>query len=259
MSTTEWHAKLRLPGGPLELTIRRSSRARLLRLTIDPRHTAVVTVPARATRGKADAERVAADFVREREDWLRRHLERQARQRATVAAMGPPRDGGTFRYRGEEHRLRVMAAGPGRRTSVSREGGDVGDELVIRMSARERRSLEAILEAWLRERARTVILREIDRHAGALGVRPAAVAIRDGRTRWGSCSKTRRLSFSWRLVLAPPEALETVVIHELSHIRVFGHGPDFWAIVASRRPDHRVWRKWLRDHSLELHASLGSG
>jgi predicted metal-dependent hydrolase len=253
---TEWRAPFLLAGGPLELTIRRSSRARLLRLTIDPRHTAVVTVPARAARSRPDAERLAAEFVREREDWLRRHVERQARQRAGVAARGPLRDGGTIRYRGEEHRLRIVDADRGRRTAVSREGGDAGDELVIRLSARERRPLEAILEAWLREHARTAILREIDRHAAALGVRPAAVAIRDGRTRWGSCSKARRLSFSWRLVLAPPEALETVVVHELSHIRVFGHGPDFWAIVASRRPDHRVWRRWLRDHSLELHTAL---
>jgi predicted metal-dependent hydrolase len=61
---------------------------------------------------------------------------------------------------------------------------------------------------------------------------------------------------SWRLILAPPEALETVVVHELAHLRVFGHGPRFWAVVASRRADHLVWRRWLRTHSLELHAAL---
>ena len=81
-------------------------------------------------------------------------------------------------------------------------------------------------------------------------------AIRDQRTRWGSASRQSRLAFSWRLILAPPEALETVVIHELAHLRVFGHGPRFWAVVASRRPDHKVWRRWLHDHSAELHAAL---
>jgi predicted metal-dependent hydrolase len=64
------------------------------------------------------------------------------------------------------------------------------------------------------------------------------------------------LSFSWRLILAPPEALETVVIHELAHLRIFGHGPAFWALVAGQRADHLTWRKWLRSHSLELHAAL---
>ncbi len=90
----------------------------------------------------------------------------------------------------------------------------------------------------------------------ALGVAPAAISIRDQRTRWGSASRQRRLAFSWRLILAPPEALETVVIHELAHLRVFGHGPRFWAVVATRRPDHAVWRRWLRDHSTELHGAL---
>jgi predicted metal-dependent hydrolase len=61
---------------------------------------------------------------------------------------------------------------------------------------------------------------------------------------------------SWRLVLAPPEALETVVVHELAHLRVFGHGPRFWALVAGRRPNHLADRAWLRHHSHELHAAL---
>ena len=100
------------------------------------------------------------------------------------------------------------------------------------------------------------IEREIARHAPALGVSPSAVSVRDQRTRWGSASRQGRLAFSWRLILAPPAALETVVIHELAHLRVFGHGPKFWEVVASRRADHKVWRRWLRDHSTELHGAL---
>ena len=258
-TTTEWRAILRLEGGPLECTLRRSARARHLRLTVAPKHVAIVTVPARATRNKGEAERLAESFVADRETWLRRHLDKQERQREELAALGPLRDGGPFRFRGETHRLRVVASGARHRTTVSREGGDAGDELVVRLGTTERRGLDAILEAWLREKARVAIHREIERHATALAVAPAAVTIRDARTRWGSCSRARRLSFSWRLVLAPPEALETVVVHELAHLRVFGHGPGFWEIVASRRPDHRRWRRWLRDHSMELHGALAPG
>ena len=178
--------------------------------------------------------------------------------------MGPLRDGGTLLFRGELHRLRVEAPTPTRRrTVVTREGSDEGDELVIRTGAGERRDLAAILEAWLRVRARSAIEREIERHAAALAVEPAAVTVRDTRTRWGSCSRARRLSFSWRLILAPPEALETVVVHELALQhgrdqpgRVFAHGPQFWELVAARRPDHRRWRRWLREHSMELHGAL---
>ena len=114
-----------------------------------------------------------------------------------------------------------------------------------------------MLSGWSRNRARQAIEAAVLRNASALGVSPTAVTIRDQRTRWGSASRNGRLSFSWRLILAPPEALETVVVHELAHLRVFGHGPGFWALVSSRRPDHRAWRRWLREHSLELHATFG--
>ena len=127
-TTTEWRAILRLPGGPLECTIRRSARARLLRLTVDPRHVAVVTVPARAARSRDQAERLAETFVADREIWLRKHLDRQTRQREQLASVGPLRDGILFRYRGEPHRLRVVAGAAQRRTTVAREGGEDGDE-----------------------------------------------------------------------------------------------------------------------------------
>ena len=322
---SEWRATLRLPGGSVECTIRRSTRARNLRLTIDPRHAAIVTVPSRMARNRGDAERIAVTFASEREAWLRRHLDELARQSARAAAMGVAVDGGALLFRGGPHRLRVIAAGAGAgsgagdrtgtsragatsraavtrtadaplnagatgrapapvgdltlwatahlpevsgsvrgspregpaRTTVSREGAEDGDELVIRLGRNERRDLPAILEAWLKVRARSAIEAEIERHASAMGVAPAAVTVRDAKTRWGSCSRARRLSFSWRLVMAPPEVLETVVVHELAHLRIFGHGPEFWAVVASRRPDHRQWRRWLRDHRLELHSALG--
>lgn len=127
---------------------------------------------------------------------------------------------------------------------------------MIHRVAADRRSDSVILEGWLRDEARRVIEASVAEQAAGLEVRPAAVTLRDPRTRWGSASRSGRLSFSWRLILAPPQALETVVCHELAHLRVFGHGPRFWSLVASRRPDHRVWRRWLHDHSTELHRAL---
>ena len=135
-------------------------------------------------------------------------------------------------------------------------GGPDEDELIVRLAPADRRPIADVLEAWLRTCARAAIESEIRRHAAALKVKPVAISVRDQRTRWGSASRQGRLAFSWRLILAPSEALETVVIHELAHLRVFGHGARFWAVVASRRPDHAVWRRWLRDHSTELHGAL---
>jgi predicted metal-dependent hydrolase len=246
------------PVSPLPpYVLRRSARSRRLRVTIHPTDGLVVTVPPATRRGWAHPEADIERFLREREPWVRRHLGRHASERAELAARGGLRDGASIRYRGEFHRLRISDAPTGtRRSSVAREGGTDGDELVVRLARADRRSVAAVLEAWFRDRARVYVEREIANHAAALGVTPAAVTIRDQRSRWGSASRERRLSFSWRLVLAPPEALESVVVHELAHLRVFGHGPRFWAVVASRLPDHLVWRRWLRVHSLELHAAL---
>jgi len=224
---------------------------------IHPDRGVVVTVPAAGRRGWADPERHVRPFLAEREAWLRRHLARQARERAERTARGGLTDGAAIRFRGDLHRLRIVAAQTGaRRSRVERVGGVDEDELVVHLAPPDGRSVAALLEAWLKPRARAVIEREIRRHSAALGVAPAAISIRDQRTRWGSASRQGRLAFSWRLVLAPPEALETVVVHELAHLRVFGHGPRFWAVVATRRPDHKVWRRWLHDHSAELHAAL---
>jgi predicted metal-dependent hydrolase len=253
-------ATLELPGGPIEYLVRRSARSRRLRVTIDPLDGVIVSLPPSTRRGWARPEPMVEAFLREREAWLRRHLTSHAQQRAELAGRGGVADGARVRFRGELHRLRLVPAtapdAPARRSRVTREGSADGDELIVRLSARDRRTVSVVLVDWFRDRARTALEREIATHAPALKVQPAGFALRDPRSRWGSASREGRLSFSWRLVLAPPQALETVVVHELAHLRVFGHGPRFWSLVASRRPDHIEWRQWLAAHSLELHEAL---
>ncbi len=253
----EMPATLHLPGGRIDYVVRRSPRARRLRVTIDPQRGVVVSLPPSTRRGWARPDRMVEAFLRERETWLRRHLDRQAAERAEVAARGGLTDGATLRYKGELHGLRILRAPPGtRRSKVTREGADDGDSLVISLARQDRRDIAAVLVDWLKLRARDAIARSVDRHTEALRVEPVAITVRDAKTRWGSASRKGRLSLSWRLVLAPPEALDTVVVHELAHLRYFGHGPRFWGLVASRRPDHVEWRTWLREHSVELHSAL---
>ncbi len=248
-----------LPSGPLTYGLRRSARSRTLRVTIDPRHGIVVAVPLASRRGWAHPERDIERFLADREPWLRRHLGRLERQRDMIATRGGITDAGTFRYLGELHLLRIRGAPPGsRRSSLARHGAESGDELHMTLAAADQRDPAEVLRAWLRDRARLAIERMVKQHAPDLGVAPARISIRDTRSRWGSASRKGTLSFSWRLILAPPEALEVVVIHELAHLKVFGHGPRFWALVAARRPDHVAWRRWLRTHSHELHAALGA-
>lgn len=248
---------IRLGGRSVDYLLRRSARSRGLRVTIDPRRGLVVSVPPSTRRGWGRPEGRVDDFLRERASWILRHLDQLARERDAARARGGARDGGQVFYLGQLHRIGVRpAAIRGRRSVVERTGGDAEDELVVLLASGERRPLERILGAWFRERAVEAINAAIGGHAAALGVRPTRIDVRDPTSRWGSASHTGRLMFSWRLILAPPASLETVVVHELAHLRAFGHGPGFWALVASRRPGHLADRAWLRRNSHALHAAL---
>jgi predicted metal-dependent hydrolase len=88
--------------------------------------------------------------------------------------------------------------------------------------------------------------------AMALGVRYTRIALRDQRSRWGSCSTTGALSFNWRLVLAPHDVLDYVVVHEVCHLLEHNHGQDFWGLVQRRRPNYREAKHWLDEHGWEM-------
>jgi hypothetical protein len=109
-----------------------------------------------------------------------------------------------------------------------------------------------VSETEARRAARELIAMLIDEEAPELGVEPRCVQIRDQRSRWGSCSTRGTLSFNWRLVLAPFEVLDYVVVHELCHLREPNHSRRFWGLVECRRPDWRTRRDWLHEHGPEL-------
>ena len=88
--------------------------------------------------------------------------------------------------------------------------------------------------------------------AERMGVAYRRIQIGDQRTLWGSCAPTGTLSFNWRLILAPFDVLDYVVVHELCHLRVSGHSQRFWSLVERRRPGWREPRAWLREHGPEL-------
>jgi len=256
-AATETNEVARLPGGDVPYTLRRSPQARRLRVVIHPERGVVVTLPTVARLGRGGADRVVRDFLAEREPWLRRHLDRHAVTRARLDDRPELNDGRLVPYLGLPHRVHVTAAPAGvRATSVSRVGGDDGDELLVEVGPRDGRETSEILEAWFRERARAAVTSAVERHAAGLLVIPASITIRDTTSRWGSCSRKGALSFSWRLVLAPPAVLDSVAAHEVCHLRVFGHGPKFWALLETRVPDYVTWRRWLKRHAPELHAAL---
>ena len=105
---------------------------------------------------------------------------------------------------------------------------------------------------WYRREARRRIGAVAAWEGARLDLRPRSLAIRDQRTRWGSCSTSGALSFNWRLVLAPAPVLRYVVVHELCHLREPNHSHSFWRLVAEAMPGFEPERAWLRRHGHEL-------
>jgi predicted metal-dependent hydrolase len=222
-----------LSGQVVTFDVRRSSRARRARIVVHQWDGVEVVLPARAPA--ATAERL----VRSHSAWL---LARLAERPAPPAVLA---DGAEIPWRGGRLLVRVR---PGRGRARLTEY-----ELSISVpDPSDPDAVRSAIDRVARAEARTLLTAEVAAAAAALGVRPTTLSIRDPRTRWGSCTSTGRLSFSWRLVLAPPEVLRYVAVHEVCHMLEPNHQPPFWALVERMLPGWREQRRWLRRHGPEL-------
>jgi len=123
---------------------------------------------------------------------------------------------------------------------------------VFCMSARAHPRASLLFERWYRRHARAEFTRRVAHLAGQHGFQPGSVRISSARTRWGSCSASGTLSFAWRLVMAPPEIIDYVIIHELCHLRQRNHSPAFWTLVTGLLPNYRLQRDWLKINGARL-------
>jgi predicted metal-dependent hydrolase len=208
--------------------VRRSDRARRVRVSVDLERGVEVVLPRWA------AEREAAAAIAELGPWIDRRVAELERVRAPGASRRH-----TVPYLGQPLR---MVAQPGR-TRVHRQGE------VLLVPTTDRRPA---LERWFRRAARDEIKSRVDRACAVAGSSYTRLAIRGQRTRWGSCSPTGTLGFNWRLLLAPEPVLDYVVWHEVCHLEVLDHSPRFWALVARRCPDYREYVRWLRRYGASL-------
>jgi predicted metal-dependent hydrolase len=212
----------------LPYTIRRSARARRVRVTVSGAGEVIVTLPRKA------AERRAAEAVRELRPWIDRR-----RAALEAAASEVAREPGTLPYLGAP--LRVVAE-PGRERVHRRDGV---------LLVPEGDATEAI-ERWYRRRARAEIGPRLDAATARAGSTYAGLTIRGQRTRWASCSSNGAMSFNWRLLLAPEPVLEYVIEHEVCHLEVMDHSPRFWALLEARSPGWREHADWLRRYGSTL-------
>jgi len=226
---------LRIDGKPVAVTVRLNPRARRLIVKVHP-STGEVTIVAPSKRSVDHA----IDFARGETDWIAQRLKQ-------VPPPVPLGLGARILYRGEEH---VIRRGEGRRTPawIDHEDGN----RIIRVTGQSEHAGRRVHD-FLKREARKVLEARSFEYAGYLGTAPKHLTVRDTASRWGSCSTQRSLSFSWRLILAPPFVLDYVVAHEVAHMREMNHGPRFWRLVEDLIGDTERPQVWLRESGSLLH------
>lgn len=229
-------------GRSVPVILRRSARARRISLRLGQKGEAfVLTLPERAR--EADA----VHFAERHRGWMETRLQRLPEQ----VAFAP---GATIPFRGEPHRLEARG---GLRGLVRAEADEAGASLISVPGSPEHFARK--LTDFLKGEARRDLTCAVAAYCAAIDVEERRIALRDPATRWGSCSTSGTLSFSWRLILAPPDVLDYLAAHEVAHIAHMNHGAGFWRLVRRICPHTDEAEGWLKRHGRSLHAYGAKG
>ena len=210
------------------------SRRRTISLEVTKEATLIVRAPLRAPVQIIDR------FIREKQDWIEKKLtEARSRPEAPHRTFA---NGELFMFLGKTYPLEVLPE------------SDAGISLCEKFYIGESRLPECrdLLRAWYEQRAMEIFPARVTGFAAILDYRPKKIRVSDTRRRWASCSTSGTLSFCWRLVLAPPEVIDYVIVHELVHMRQPDHSPRFWEKVGQAMPGYKEHREWLRTHERML-------
>lgn len=220
---------------PVAVRVRSSRAAKTIRLRVGPEHPLEVIVPVGTSDQRID------DVLAQRTAWIASKLNasRMVATRAHVLGLDRP---GVVWLDGKA--IPILFGDTGRSQVTLVDAG-------LRVEGEPAGAAGAV-SRWYRREARLRFLATVDLEGRRLGLDHGRVAVRDQRTRWGSCSPAKNLAFNWRLVLAPVEVQQYVVVHELCHIRIRNHRKEFWRLIDAAMPGWREPAAWLREHGHEL-------
>jgi len=218
-------------------TLKRSMRARHVWLKVGIGTGLEVVAPSRMPAAELE------DAIRKKSDWIERHLIKMelAPDRPVVRL----EDGVRLAYLGGELSLKVTVD-----TSRAASAGPAGLTLHVSVPDKRPETLKSTVETWYKKAARSYLTERVGALSG--GSFSGRISIKDQKTRWGSCSAKGNLNFNWRLVMAPPDVVDYLVIHELAHLDVPDHSVRFWRRVGKGCPDYREKETWLKKNGRGL-------
>jgi len=182
--------------------------------------------------------------------WVKTKTGWIVRQRAKIPEQqqqNPPKQyvtGEKFLYQGKEYELEV-------RISTGRAGmvGIVDDKILLFAKTEDSTAVQKILTNWYDKQAKALIPKRVRYYAEQMGETFGNISIKNQKKRWGSCSSARNLNFNRRLILAPLEVLDYVIVHELCHLRQMNHSKEFWKEVEMVLPNYKLHKKWLETYA----------
>ncbi|MGY6638095.1 MAG: M48 family metallopeptidase [Erythrobacter sp.] len=230
---------------PYEL--RRSATAAERRITITPGHVEVMALT-------SDNDDDIAGFLDRKRQWLFNTVREM--ERITASRHAVPRfiTGSKIPYRGRKMSLTVRRTDAERATVTYRNGfivdlphwtKDDADQLVA-----------SELQHWLKQRARRDVQEIAADYGKRFGLVPRSIRVTDIAHGWGSCGPQGNVLINWHLIFAPRKVLEYVVVHELAHLRVRSHGPEFWGLMLIILPDFSIPKEWLANNGSDVHATF---
>lgn len=230
----------------------RRAYQRSLRVTVKPNGNI------RVTSGKTASINEIQKFLRANESWLKKALGQFKDLRAQYPRKQFIQGEGVL-FGGEYHYLNFTPSAKVKKPTFEILAEDL--QLVCYIPRSQwsnsyyiapQPQIKPYLVKFYEQQGREVLAERVHHYSEAMGLIPTAVSFRSQKTRWGSCSPEGSISLNWRLVAAPEEVMDYVVIHELAHLRHHDHSSRFWSLVSKHSTKHKVHRKWLRDHLYEF-------
>ncbi len=218
--------------------IRSRKRKKTLSLKITGTGTVVIQAPYHTPVGEI------ASFFERKKDWIREKI-KQINEFPAVDSPSPLAPGKPFLFLGKPYSLEIDDHGSQVELFTLR------DEQFI-LNGRIRRHGKDIIRAWYEAQARAYLPARVEYYSRLWELKAAGLRISNAGSRWGSCSHRDVLSFTWRLMMAPPPVIDYVVIHELAHIREKNHAHSFWTLVSRIMPDYEIHKHWLRKNGYRL-------
>lgn len=221
-----------------------SLRAKRLIISVD-KDQVRVSVP----RGVTSKQ--VREFVESKREWVFRHWQ-AFREKQSEKTEEKYAEGGSFPYCGRTIFLRTQIY-PENRVRVRFSADALWVYLPSALPETERPRLvrEALL-VWYKRQAKILFQEKLDDYARKMGLQYHQLRIKEQKTKWGSCSSKGNINLNWRVILAPEQVIDYLMIHELSHLRHLNHSQAFWQEVGKYMPDYLQWKKWLRDNGKSL-------